>query len=154
MSQCLAQLPDFSVVGPKLLYADGNLQHAGMYFFRLPNGVFQNMHYYKGYGRDFGPANIAREVPAVTGAVMALKRSSFLGVGSFTTDYVIGDYEDSDLCLKLRARGGVCQYLPDSGALSLRTPEHCRRTPVRRVADRHPIIATCITAGGKLTSRR
>jgi GT2 family glycosyltransferase len=112
MSRCLSLLPDFSVVGPKLLYADGNLQHAGMYFFQLPNGVFQNMHYYKGYGRDYGPANVAREVPAVTGAVMALKRSSFLDSGSFTTDYVIGDYEDSDLCLKLRARGGICQYLP------------------------------------------
>jgi O-antigen biosynthesis protein len=33
-------------------------------------------------------------------------------VGGFSTDYVIGDYEDSDLCLKLRARGGEIGYVP------------------------------------------
>ena len=43
---------------------------------------------------------------------MILAKDDFLAVGGFTTDYVIGDYEDSDLCLKLRDRGGVPLYMP------------------------------------------
>ena len=118
MTERLSTLPAHSVIGPKLLYADQSLQHAGMYFFKLPNvGYWQNMHFYKGYGRDFPPANIEREVPAVTGALMMLRREDFQSVGGFTSDYVIGDYEDSDLCLKLRTRGGTCLYMPSVALL-------------------------------------
>jgi GT2 family glycosyltransferase len=42
-----------------------------------------------------------------------LTRESFLDVGGFSVDYVIGDYEDSDLCLKLRERGASCLYAAD-----------------------------------------
>lgn len=105
-------LPSSSVVGPKLLYADESLQHAGMFFERLATSFWQNMHYHKGYGRAFPPADAEREVPAVTGALMVLRKADFLDVGGFTPDYVVGDYEDSDLCLKLRAKGGTCRYVP------------------------------------------
>jgi GT2 family glycosyltransferase len=116
LEPCLEKLdvlPEFSVVGPKLVYGDESLQHAGMYFYRLPDGHWQNMHYFKGYGRNFVAASRSREVPAVTGAVMVLKRDHFHAVGGFSTDYVIGDYEDSDLCLKLGERGGQAYYLAE-----------------------------------------
>lgn len=106
----LGELPRYSVIGPKLLYADGTLQHAGMYFLKHFSGFWQNMHYYKGYGRDFLPANYDRVVGAVTGACLILNKSDFLDVGGFSTEYVIGDYEDSDLCFKLRQKGGTCVY--------------------------------------------
>jgi len=35
-------------------------------------------------------------------------------VGGFTEDYIIGDYEDSDLCLKLRAEGGEIYFCPEA----------------------------------------
>lgn len=108
----LNRLPASSVIGPKLIYADESLQHAGMYFHRLDTRHWQNMHYFKGYGRALPPAEVEREVPAVTGALMVLRKADFLAVGGFTSDYVIGDYEDSDLCLKLRAMGGTCLYMP------------------------------------------
>jgi GT2 family glycosyltransferase len=108
----LDRLPAFSVIGPKLLYADGSLQHAGMYFYRLSTGFWQNFHYWKGYGRHFGPADRERSVPAVTGACMIIRKADYLAVGGFTTDYITGDYEDSDLCLKLRDRNGICLYMP------------------------------------------
>jgi len=110
--QRLETLPMFSVVGPKLIYADKTLQHAGMYFYRMSDGNWQNFHYWKGYGADFAPANVERPVPAVTGACMILRKADYLAVGGFTSDYVVGDYEDSDLCLKLRQEGGSCHYLP------------------------------------------
>jgi GT2 family glycosyltransferase len=31
-----------------------------------------------------------------------------------TEDYIIGDYEDSDLCLKLRAAGAAIAYVPQA----------------------------------------
>lgn len=108
----LATLPDFSVIGPKLVYADGSLQHAGMYFYQLSTGFWQNFHFWKGYGANFAPANREGVVPAVTGACMVIRKADYLAVDGFTSDYVIGDYEDSDLCLKLRDRGGLPYYLP------------------------------------------
>jgi GT2 family glycosyltransferase len=110
IAEKLALLPAFSVVGPRLLYGDGSLQHAGMYFDRLSSGFWQNFHFWKGYSRLYPPALTEREVPAVTGACMVLSREAFVEVGGFTPDYVVGDYEDSDLCLKLRSKGGVCYY--------------------------------------------
>jgi GT2 family glycosyltransferase len=108
----LTTLPPFSVIGPKLIYADDSLQHAGMYFHRLPTGHWQNFHYWKGYGRHLAAADRERIVPAVTGACMIIRKADYLAVGGFTTDYIIGDYEDSDLCLKLRERNGVPLYMP------------------------------------------
>lgn len=108
----LDQAPPFSVVGPKLLYADDSLQHAGMLFKRFPHGFWQNLHYWKGFGRSYAPATQRRNVPAVTGACMILRSSDYSAVGGFTSDYIKGDYEDSDLCLKLRQRGGHCIYAP------------------------------------------
>ena len=108
----LGDLPTRSVIGPKLIYADETLQHAGMYFMPYILGFWQNMHFYKGYSRDFPPANIERIVPAVTGACMIMEAESFKAVDGFTSDYVIGDYEDSDICLKLRQAGGECLYMP------------------------------------------
>jgi GT2 family glycosyltransferase len=43
---------------------------------------------------------------------MLVRKAAFDQVGGFTEDYVIGDYEDSDLCLKLRDAGGDIAYVP------------------------------------------
>ena len=127
----LGRLPEFSVVGPKLLYADTSLQHAGMFFERFPHGFWQNLHYWKGFGRDFEPAHARRIVPAVTGACMVLRKSEFLDVDGFTSDYISGDYEDSDLCLKLRQRGGQCVYIPEIELY------HFERQSMPKIGDGH-----------------
>lgn len=100
--------------GARLLFDDQSLQHAGMRFTRDAGGHWLNLHYYKGAPRDFAPALKARKVPAVTGAALLVRRAAFLQVGGFTEDYIIGDYEDSDLCLKLRALGGDIYYCPEA----------------------------------------
>jgi GT2 family glycosyltransferase len=108
----LANEPRLGAVGPKLLFDDQSLQHAGMYFGRDLRGEWLNLHYYKGLPRDYAPAAIARRVPAVTGAALLVRRPAWEAVGGFTEDYIIGDYEDSDLCLKLRADGWEIGYVP------------------------------------------
>lgn len=100
--------------GARLLFDDQSLQHAGMRFTRDAGGHWLNLHYYKGAPRDFAPALKTRKVPAVTGAALLVRRAAFAEVGGFTEDYIIGDYEDSDLCLKLRALGGEIVYCPDA----------------------------------------
>ena len=51
-------------------------------------------------------------MPGVTGAALLVRRAAFLAVGGFSTDYIIGDFEDSDLCLALRAAGHEIGYEP------------------------------------------
>ena len=106
--------PQLAAVGPKLLFANGSLQHAGLYFERLDQGDWYNSHYYKGLPRRFAPAQQAREVPGITGAAFCVRRAAWQAVGGISTDYVVGDYEDSDLCLRLRAEGGGIGYVPAS----------------------------------------
>ena len=110
--EALAADPSLAAVGPKLLFEDGSLQHAGLYFERGPFGEWYNNHYYKGYPRYYPAAQRACRVPGVTGAALCVRQEAYAAVGGFTTDYVIGDYEDSDLCLKLRAAGGEIAYVP------------------------------------------
>ncbi|MCM8738917.1 glycosyltransferase [Azospirillum sp. A1-3] len=101
------------VVGAKLLFDDDSLQHAGLHWAQDEQGEWYNRHYHKGYPRDYAPARRSRSVPAVTGACLAVHRTSFEQVGGMCEDYVIGDYEDSDFCLKIRAAGGDCRYAAD-----------------------------------------
>jgi GT2 family glycosyltransferase len=39
---------------------------------------------------------------------MVMRRALALDLGGFDESYIIGDFEDSDLCLKLRERGLAC----------------------------------------------
>ena len=103
-----------AAVGPKLLFEDGSLQHAGLFFEAGPCGEWYNNHYWKGFPRFHPPAQFVRTVPAVTGALLCLRRQVFESLGGLSTDYVVGDYEDSDLCLRLRAAGGEIAYVPDA----------------------------------------
>ncbi len=106
--------PSIGALSPKLLYEDESLQHAGLYFDR-PEGayVWSNEHYFKGMHRDLPAANVARAVPAVTGACLMISRSLYEEQGGLRGSFVQGDYEDSDLCLRLAAEGLESFYLPN-----------------------------------------
>jgi len=108
----IADSPEIAACGPKLLFEDGAIQHAGLYFAENHFGRTLNHHFYKGMPRDYAPADIERFVPAVTGACLVVRSEAFNAANGFSEDYVIGDYEDSDLCLKLRAEGQKILYVP------------------------------------------
>lgn len=100
-------------LGPKLLYEDDTLQHAGMYFHRRPGGeVWENAHCFKGLHRSFPAANVTRPVPAVTAACMMVDRDLYEEVGGLPLHYVQGDYEDSELCMRFAETGRENWYLP------------------------------------------
>ena len=106
--------PGVAAVGPKLLFDDESLQHAGLLFRRDGEGVWLNAHYHKGMPRRWPAAGTARSVPGLTGAALMVHRHLFEQVGGICEDYIIGDYEDSDFCLRLRALGHDLLYVPQA----------------------------------------
>jgi len=106
MSRFYDSLPNPGAVGPKLLYEDDTLQHAGMFFERLSdNQAWSNEHYFKGMHRDLPAAARSRPVPAVTGACMMVAAGLYAKLGGLSGDYVQGDFEDSEFCLRLLEAG-------------------------------------------------
>ncbi len=106
--------PGVGAVGPKLLFDDGSIQHAGLMFARDGEGTWFNAHYYKGMPGAWPAAQKRRRVPGVTGAALLVRRALFEAVGGICQDYIIGDYEDSDFCLRVRAGGAAIAYVPEA----------------------------------------
>lgn len=116
----LAERPEAEtkLFGGPLYYDDGSLMHGGMYF-EFDTGLSMNEtavsaqrllrveHYGKGAPADSTRYTRRRPVPAVTGAFMSLARAWYEKLGGFTEDYVMGHYEDADLCLKSLSAGVV-----------------------------------------------
>jgi GT2 family glycosyltransferase len=109
-----AGIPDVGALGPKLLFEDGSLQHAGLIFERRsPSAAWENRHRFKGMHGDLPAANVACAVPAVTGACLLIDRGLYDEFGGLSTLFVQGDYEDSDLCLRLHDAGYQNWYTPE-----------------------------------------
>lgn len=112
MLQVLAQDDGVGIVGARLLFPDGSLQHAGMEFQRDEQfGIWTNQHPNIGTAPKFD-RNEPREVPAVTGACLMIRRTVFDEIGGWDNGYLIGDFEDSDLCLAARSKGYRVVYQP------------------------------------------
>jgi GT2 family glycosyltransferase len=113
MREFYERTPKIGALGPKLLYEDDSLQHAGLYFHREAGSrLWSNAHCFKGLHRTFPAANVARPVPAVTAACMMIDRELYEEAGGLPLHYVQGDYEDSELCLRLAEAGRENWYLP------------------------------------------
>jgi len=108
MRERFEALADVGALGTRLVYPDGALQHDGMRFKRLPSlgNLWINDHPGKGLPAMPTPAGEAvAPVQASTAACLMLRKSDFLAVGGFDEGYIIGDFEDSDLCLALQDQG-------------------------------------------------
>jgi GT2 family glycosyltransferase len=101
-------------LGPKLLYDDDSIQHAGMYYYRPPGSPYwQDAHFFKGLHSTFPDANVARPTPVVSGACMMIAKELYDKTG-LRGIHVRGDYEDNDLCLRLLEAGLQNWYTPDA----------------------------------------
>ena len=104
--------PSIGVTGPVLLYEDGSVQHRGMYFSRLKE--FGNWHFAQHHGKGLRLAEMQglETHISITGACMVMTRALALALGGFDETFAVGDFEDSDLCLRLQERGYRCVIDP------------------------------------------
>jgi O-antigen biosynthesis protein len=116
--------PAVVAVGSRLLYADGLVQHAGVLFERdTRNPYHPNRLLHASDPR----VNRRRELQAITAACILIRANWFKDCGCFSTNYQTG-YEDLDLCLTIRKRGGTIMYEPKSAVVHLesQTPGRMR----------------------------
>jgi GT2 family glycosyltransferase len=93
------------LLGVKLLYEDGSVQHAGMSFRQHAAwaDLWINEHPYKGQSAQ-GLTGV-RQVDSVTAACAMVSAGLYRELGGLSEDYIIGDFEDSDFCLRAIAAG-------------------------------------------------
>ena len=107
-----ALLPRAGAIGPKLLFADGTVQHAGM-ILGMHGGA---AHAFVGIGETEGGyqslAITSREIGAVTGACIAITREAFTAVGGFNESFRIA-FNDVMLCSDLIEAGYQNYYVAE-----------------------------------------
>ena len=101
------QADDADLMGALLLYPDGTIQHAGVYFSRLLR-VFDHRFRH-------GPGDLleAREPQdcIVTAALQYIRLGTLHTVGVYDETFQMG-YEDVDYCLRVFQAGLRCRYVP------------------------------------------
>lgn len=111
MVRLLTSAPDIAMVGSKLLFPDGTLQHAGVavaYARPMPISPY-HVHYRLPPEASVQPL----ELNCVTAACMLVRADVFRRLEGFDEAYRNG-YEDVDLCLKVREAGLRIAYTPES----------------------------------------
>jgi GT2 family glycosyltransferase len=120
-----ASLPRVAAVGPALVRADGKVEEAGMAIGLRDPAVPM----LAGFSADgdgyYGSMPCAREVSALGAACMLVAKAAFDEEGGFSELYN-SEYEDFDLCMRLRKRGLKCVYTPRARLLTHRS-EAARR---------------------------
>jgi glycosyltransferase involved in cell wall biosynthesis len=102
---------DVGAVGPRLLYDDGTIQHAGIYGGVLGTSVHAWLGRRPGAATYQDWAVTQREVSMITGALIATRRSVLEAVNGVDERFSL-EFNDIDLCLKIRQLGLRIVYNP------------------------------------------
>jgi len=108
LNHAVSQYGADTILGCRLLYPDGRIQHAGVMF--DDDGL--PVHVGKGCPADDPRWNSPRSYPAVTAAAMAVAKPVFDNLGGFDEGYANG-YEDVDFCLRAIEQGVQIVCVPD-----------------------------------------
>lgn len=114
LDEMVAQLlqPGVDVVGAKLLYPDGRVQHAGDLL--GVGGIANHAHAWidgdaPGYCHR---ALVAQEFSAVTAACLLTHRNRYLALGGLDEVHLSVGFNDVDYCLRIREAGGAVVWTP------------------------------------------
>jgi GT2 family glycosyltransferase len=104
--------PGVGIVGARLLFADGRVQHAGVLV--GVGGVANHAHAFisKDHPGYFGRAWLAQDWSAVTGACMMIRRAVFDQLGGLDAQHLAVAFNDVDFCLRAKATGWRVVYTP------------------------------------------
>lgn len=121
--------PETGIAGMKLRFASegeytdaglnpsirpaGKLQHIGL----SVNAVGDVYHAYLGWSLDNPRVDSQKEVFAVTGAALMIRRNTYLKAGGFYEGYGLGTFEDVDLCMMVRKQGQKVVVNPQATAI-------------------------------------
>lgn len=115
--QGFAAREDVGVVGARLLYPSGSLQHGGIASHLVPGPG----HPWRGAPREIWEQHPllaqAGEVDAVTGACLMIRHDLFDAVGGFDEKKFAVTLNDVDLCLRVREHGLKVVYAPQATLL-------------------------------------
>ena len=102
---------DVGVVGPKLIFSDNTIQHAGVVFLKTGSGFHPLMKQLENSNGYHNVLNSMRDYSAVTGACLMIKKEIFDKVGTFDNSFDVY-YGDADLCLQVVNMGYRVIYTP------------------------------------------
>lgn len=124
-----AQLPEVAVVGPRLLYEDGSLQHAGIVVGMggWADHIFKAEQQIHKVGPFVSPV-LNRNVLAVTGACQAIERTKYQQLGGFDELFEICG-SDVELCIRAHKNGLQNVYLADSALYHLESKSRSSFVP-------------------------
>jgi GT2 family glycosyltransferase len=126
----LVERPDVAIAGAKLVYPSGAIQHAG-----IALGIGEGTgHIGRGkFASDLWRwLELRRNVSAVTGACLAIRREVFEELHGFDVEFPV-NYNDADLCLRARKAGYEVIFEP---AAVLRHDECATRASGTKVEER------------------
>jgi ADP-heptose:LPS heptosyltransferase/GT2 family glycosyltransferase len=105
------QRPEVGIVGAQLSYPGGKVQHAGMFLATM--GIARHAFRFSAADEPgyFGLALTQRNVIAVTGACMLVRREVFDAIGGFDEAHEIIN-NDLDFCLRAHQAGLLTVYTP------------------------------------------
>lgn len=127
--------PAVGIVGAKLLFPGGMIQHGGMH----RSGSLVG-HRFLGMASDHPPANVPSD-RAVTGALMALRADMVRAIGGLDEGYFMG-CEDVDYCLAAMGAGWRVLYWPSFSAFHAEGASRGRTDK-----EKGPVLASAERAG-------
>ena len=118
-NDCITQLLSYcqrdevGIVGARLYYQDGSIQHAGVVigFGGIAGHAFVTL--YEEDGLYMSRTKVACDYSAVTAACMMVKKDVFEQVGGLDETFKVA-FNDIDFCMKVRSLGKLVVYNPNA----------------------------------------
>lgn len=106
--------PGIGLVGCRLNYPNGTLQHGGVIIESSRAAFIKSWHHIERTEKfkRLEKTNFLRVTAAVTAACCLIKRSTFMEVGGFDEKWFPIAFSDTALAVKVRAKGLHCFYTP------------------------------------------
>lgn len=128
LDDALAADPRAGIAGSTIYHAAGALDHAGAMMTRPA-----------AYGVHLTDRGNGAPRPAdyVTGAAVAIRRSTWAAIGPLDDGFYPAYYEEADYCYRARRRGIETLYAPAAQVVHLRSSREAERDPLKHWANQH-----------------
>ncbi|NRA65809.1 MAG: glycosyltransferase family 2 protein [Pseudobacteriovorax sp.] len=108
----LAQFPEVGAVGPKLLYPNKRIQHAGIVGYGYHIAGHSGFDEKRNTDSYYQYHQTMHETLGVTGACILIDKDKYLEIGGLEELYLPNGFGDVDFCLRLRKKGYSNIYTP------------------------------------------